>query len=1055
MAKKVLGLDLGTNSIGWTVIEENQQIIDTGINIFPEGTDRSPLGKEKSLNTTRREARMIRRQFERRSRRKVLLAKVLRVLGLMPYESSASFEKWLQLNPYELRQKAVYEKLSLEELGRVLYHLNQRRGFKSSRKGGSNEDKNAVFKGSSKTSTIAVDDLRTGMADTQAQTVGEYFTTLDTQQERIRNRYTLRVMLEEEFDLIWEKQMTFYPQILSDKNPKFKTLILEYAMKRYQTKFLQKGLKEFIKEYIIFYQRPLKSQKDKIGKCSFEKNKSRILRSAIPFQEFRLWQFLTSIRVSGNGRRDEALNPEEKSKAFKKANFTQKFTIKQLKKWLDLEHESLNYEDKHTQKGNTTVAQLSHKNVFGQKTWKKFSKEKQQQIWHILQDAKDDEWLAKYAQEKWNLNKEVVEKLCKIKLEESYGELSRKAISKILPYMNGEKGFLDYADACEKVGYNHSQVSDYVKDKDRNFLKNPKNVRNPIVQQALYQVKRLLNEIVVQYGKPDIVRIELARELKIPKAKRESINLDNKKRQNEHDNIRAELIKELPAKFASTTQKISRDDLIRYKLWKECNKTCPYTNKSIGLAELYSGLYFDIEHIVPYSRSLDDSFANKTLCDAEFNRSKKANLSPFEMKEKGKISQTEFDKILQRVRKFKINNKFSYGKYKKFLQEKLDDEFINRQLNDTAYIAKEAKAWLESIFVKVQVANGRSTAELRHLWGLNNILNRHNLNIKNREDHRHHAIDAVVVACTTPAMLQALSRNQERYRTSSEKQFPEPWTGFRDDVKETLRYILVHHRVKTKASGKLHDDSFYALVKDFEGNAQMNEGKKVYGIRKEVKMLRSTEIAKIADKTIREIVKNRIREFGQNPDTKGFKIPLGCFDEPLYMPVRKKGKDKSKANPIKRVKIHQNASDRIEIRKGTFVDSGNNHHMIIFEKENGKRGYQMISMLEAVQRQAKGEEVIQTDLPKGQKFVMSLMKNEMILLESEMLQIGDIDWKNPDYELISWHLYRVQIISQGEITLRHHIMAILGKEGRVIKTANSMKGIKVEINVLGEIKPVL
>ena len=231
---KILGLDLGTNSIGWALIDDKlNKILGVGSRIFPMGVENLGDGdNEMSKNAGRTGARGVRRQFFRRRLRKKVLLKALSENKMCPmldsdFEDwkktkqfpSDKLSNWFALNPYELRQKALSEKLSLEEIGRIFYHLIQRRGFLSnSRKGGT--DDGAIFKGNPKEGKIGIIETQEKIQD---KTLGSYLFEIYPKQnqpfqdglERIRNRYTTRKMYVDEFELIWEKQKQFH-SILND-----------------------------------------------------------------------------------------------------------------------------------------------------------------------------------------------------------------------------------------------------------------------------------------------------------------------------------------------------------------------------------------------------------------------------------------------------------------------------------------------------------------------------------------------------------------------------------------------------------------------------------------------------------------------------------------------------------------------------------------------------------------------------------------------------------------------------------------------------------------------
>ena len=381
--EKILGLDLGTNSIGWALIEDNQnKILGLGTRIFPMGVENLGDGEgEISKNASRTGARGIRRQFFRRRLRKQILLKALSENKMCPLEASDFQEwkrnkrfpiekltTWFALNPYELRQKALIEKLSLEEIGRIFYHLIQRRGFLSnSRKGGS--DDGTIFKGNPKEGKIGITETQKNIED---KTLGAYLFEIYPKEnqpfqdglERIRNRYTTRKMYVDEFELIWNKQAQFHAELTNE----LKTL------------FGGRKLDGYKEDGILFHQRPLRSQKHLVGNCSFEPRKTKCPISAIPFEQFRVWQWVNTVEYNG-----KKISQEEKEKIVEFLFANEKPEFKKIRKVIGKESAEFkfNYKDDDKIVGTHTISNLSNKKYFGKK-WFEFTEKEQEDIWHVL-----------------------------------------------------------------------------------------------------------------------------------------------------------------------------------------------------------------------------------------------------------------------------------------------------------------------------------------------------------------------------------------------------------------------------------------------------------------------------------------------------------------------------------------------------------------------------------------------------------------------------------------------------------------------------------------------
>lgn len=861
---KILGLDLGTNSIGWAVIDkENEKIIDCGVRIFPEGVVKETIGqgdKEVSKNAERREHRQARRQHFRKRLRKIQLLRLLVAHGMCPllseelliwskwdkktkssgklFPSSKPFVDWLRLNPYVLRTKALSEPISLEEFGRILYHFIHRRGFLSSRKG---KDDGAIFKG--KEGMVGIDQTRQMVGeDTLGSKLFNYLPVDGTpfkrimDQEgkdvRVRARYTLREMYVVEFEKIWQKQapalgllekdVAIKRNILMKGNPtssrnqsKIRSLQTKYGatnvvvtdshvtikatipFKQFlagQIETDSEGVRFRSNDSVLFWQRPLRSQKARLGKCTFESRKifdkqsekwvtsgSTTCPVSHPdFELFRAYQFINNIRY---GYAQTPLNAAYREQVLQLMNQQAgNFDFSKVPKFLKLTNEQFNYDGKFAVPGNTTHNRLmSH---FEPEVWKK----ERNQIWHYFHFYTDHELLAEKLMDKYGFPEEKARKLATVSLKEEYGSVSLKAIRNILPFLKdgyqystavvlggvknsfgqrwdyftdfhkdivdkvvgvirGERhqeygligkiklllsdpqnqyGFTQDDPAFRKL-YHHSQE---IEKKTLNKRLSPvENLRNPIVQKGLQELRRLVNALLdkmedtTEFGhgfRFDKIHVELSRDLRNSKTQRQEMSF--KIRENEAANDEAR------ARLQEYGLKASRDNIAKFKLYQEIQDkhgsvACPYTNQTISIADLLGNENrYQIEHIIPYSISLDDSFANKTLCESNFNRNK-GEKTPYEYYQKNSDPKiwgaASWDEIEQRT--FSI---LPYHKARRFVSRKqfLTDDFISRQLNDGRYISKKAAQLLTEICDDVRVMPGQLTSELRRLWGLNNII---------------------------------------------------------------------------------------------------------------------------------------------------------------------------------------------------------------------------------------------------------------------------------------------------------------------------------------------
>ena len=1120
---KILGLDLGTNSIGWALIEDNQnKILGLGTRIFPMGVENLGDGEgEISKNASRTGARGVRRQFFRRRLRKQILLKALSENKMCPLEASDFQEwkrnkrfpieklaTWFALNPYELRQKALIEKLSLEEIGRIFYHLIQRRGFLSnSRKGGS--DDGTIFKGNPKEGKIGITETQKNIED---KTLGAYLFEIYPKEnqpfqdglERIRNRYTTRKMYVDEFELIWNKQAQFHTELTNE----LKTL------------FGGRKLDGYKEDGILFHQRPLRSQKHLVGNCSFEPRKTKCPISAIPFEQFRVWQWVNTVEYNG-----KKISQEEKEKIVEFLFANEKPEFKKIRKVIGKESAEFkfNYKDDDKIVGTHTISNLSNKKYFGKK-WFEFTEKEQEDIWHVLYFFDSKSNLKEYAIKNWNFTEEQAESISKFNVKDGYASLSRKAISNILPFL--KLGFT-YDVAVVLGGIKNVFGSDWEKlsDEKRNFfydnvyeivrsknkggfieiikdiLRNDYNIsdnqlrklyhhsatidatelleklpvgkdadkdiqaiRNPIVITALFELRKLVNELIDEHGKIDEIKVEMARDLKISKSQRNKIRKEQKRLERENDRVKARLLEE--------RQRITHDNILLYKLWEECKHTCPYTGKPISVTQLFSG-EVQIEHIHPWSRSLNDSFSNKTLCYADENR-KKGNKTPFEFYGS---DEANWSAIKERALKLFSDTKEypnAYQKFKRFVQQKFDDDFSTRQLNDTRYISKEAKNYLSKICNKVTVSPGQATSNLRHKWGLNQILN--DDNEKTREDHRHHAIDALVMACTKVSYVQELSKWNRYNRGYDVKDFPMPWLSFWKDAEKAVNQILVSHKKvsnditvrthTTEKNGKKHTNLGVAargqLHKETVYGKRTFNGEEAFHVRKPIESLETAkQIAKVVDESIRLLILKRVNELG------GFvkdKVPANTFfivdENGVKQPQIFLPNQNGAPVPILKVRVKENigGAEKLKTNVNQWVNPRNNHHVLIYKDEQGNLKEEVVTFWTVVERKRTGQSVYQLPLD-GKEMVTTLHINDIFLLG---LSEDEINWENPDYKVLKEHLYRVQKFTSGDYYFRKALTSSIQnpEEKQQINSFGFGKNgwsthnpIKVKISVSGKIIP--
>lgn len=801
MAKFILGLDIGTNSIGWVLFKDNY-IFDKGVIIFPIGTSVDKNGIETTKNMQRGVYRRTSRTNFRYKLRRKGLKNFLATLNIFPTFSNTFQvkENYQASNLYKLRANALNFQIPKEEIGRIFLLINKHRGFKSNSKILSEtKDNEGVVK-------VDISSLSEAMIKNEAQTIGEYFHKMYEKSSNLFNdgkwhnidepfderaidvegdfslnnnkgirregRFVGREMYEKEFDLIWDKQKEYYPQLTGSKQEYYEISKLPVEQKRDRLKVFKETYYWKIKHQTIFFQRPLKSQKKFIGKCQFEKNKRTAPASSLLYQEFRIWKQLSDIRYTDkvNEIYSQPLLTEWKQKVFdylqinlslnlregnKKKDGTRNIDILDVLRISNKKNFQFNYaidEGEKSFHGNKTLYAI-HSACGEEKYNELVSENKLEKLWHILYMAKDDEWLQDTLTCEWGFDNDTAKRLVEMGLEEGFGNYSSKVLKKILPFLKEGK---DEHDAL--ILSNYIQASDEYKEitileKRIKQLTNNE-LRNPVVEKAVGETIRLVNTVLKFHDIDQenfTIRIESTREFKKPKKVREGIrrqNLDTEKRREEYarflnekkekgelsfnrniqknDSIigKFELWLELgadkdDAEFKNFENLIGRKDREKHTLWLDCNRICPYSGKVISLSKLFSP-EIEIEHIIPYSWSLDDSFTNKTLTFGYINK-EKANKSAYEyMKSKG---EAEFKNYQNRIKANKLYSKEKTEE--RFLSAKPEQTFTNAQGRNSSYIAVYVRKKLQEVCRNVQFTNGFATSELRkNDWRLGTLLDK-------------------------------------------------------------------------------------------------------------------------------------------------------------------------------------------------------------------------------------------------------------------------------------------------------------------------------------------
>lgn len=1024
--KKVLGLDLGSNSIGWALLEETDgkanKIIDLGSRIFIKAVEeKTPTPK----NVKRRDARLARRVIQRRARRKQRMLNYLASLNLLPIELQGHTQPEVILNslgnPYQLRAKALDTALTPYEMGRVLLHLVQRRGFLSNRKTMlgdmiddpdvlaildelDSKDKSTAGEEGQFKQDIAV--LRKTIKENNCRTLGEYLATLkhhDCKRNRAReggHKRTDRQMYHEELDLIWQEQQKHHAILNNDT-------------------------KEQIEE-IIFKQRPLKLRADRIGKCSLEPSRKRAMIARLEYQQFRYLQDINNLQyLDYNTDKWVKLSQEDKTKLQDLFEKKPAVTFPQIRTTLGLDkaHEfNLEHGNKKL-KGNITACEI--RKVLPQ--WDKMTHEQQLDLVEDLLTIKKKSTLKNRLLNHWKYDLNIVIDLCLLEFEPSHSNLSLKAINKLLPYL---KAGDIYSDARQKAGYGYEVEKVEVVDK----LGMPPEIPNPIVSKGLHELRRVINALIAEYGKPDIIRIEMARDLEMNTKRYKEFEKRQKANTKANDEA-VKMFQMMGAKYPHLhlSKYPSHDDKIRYRIWKDQQEMCAYSGVKINLSTLFTAAV-DIDHILPYSQSLDDSYMNKVVCLAEENRYK-GQRTPIDA-----FSGDKWLQISQRISRWHGGLKSKKNRFFMTAKDVQERGFISSQLNDTRYISRVAHDYLKQLGADINVTKGIMTSWLRHQWNLNNLIGQDRTE-KDRVDHRHHTIDAVVTACINRTFYKdmvSLAKQLEKEHSEfkmRDMHFDTPWDTLREDLDKALQRMIVAHTPQKKLAGALHEETGVGFIEGIGTvyRADLNTDFKV------------TQVKKIIDDDVRQLVAEHLEKYGNKPKE--------AFAEDITV-LHKDGK-----TPIKRVRITQSKTtlDKLENtklgiknKKGDvfrWMAYGNLHHVeILKNKKTGKYKSEFVTMLKATHR-AKGinipkQAIVKTEHGDEFEFVMVLHINDLV----------KINHNNEE------SIYRVQKLESDSsgLTLRIHTAAMLNNKSEMIRKSistliNTYKMEKISINAIGKL----
>lgn len=1010
---RLFAFDMGTNSIGWAVFRLGPDgapigLENAGVRIFSDG--REPKSGT-SLAVGRRVARGMSRRRDRYKARRRALLRTLTEYGLMPdseqarkelvAETSNSATHEVARNVYQLRARALDEPLPPFHVGRVLFHLNQRRGFKSNRKTDGRDNEQGMI-------ATGVSKLGAAMDADKARTLGEFlhkrlqrgdwvrvrpqrFTNEEGKEETGYGFYPERSFLQEEFKWIWEAQAAHHPALLTEER---RAHLFD----------------------IIFYQRPLK--RPKVGKCSFHPDQERLPKAHPLFQEFRLYKEANELELVFRGGRQEKLTPEQRDLLAKQLKTQKTAALAALRKTLKVPgalrfNKERDARDK--LKGDEVAAEMSHKDRFGQ-AWPAMPLAERWAVVEMLLETEDPLEARLWLEERYGFAPERIDAILNANLPAGYGRLGETALSEMLDELKHgtvleegtgrtvvltERQAMDnvWGDnpAVQRTIENANELPPYqevlsrrippgTEDESDPYDLRKGRITNPTVHIGLNQLKRVMNALIRRYGKPDQVALELARKLKLNEQQQ-----DDLRKEIARNTRAAEMRSEQLRNLGFPDNGYNR---VLLKLWEELDpnvlsRVCIYCGEAIRVESLFNGSV-DVDHILPWSKTLDDSLANRIVCHVACNRTK-GNYAPAEVPQ----WKHRLDDMMARAERLPPNKRWRFGPeaMKKFKDE---ESFLARQLTDTQYLSRlaheyvaalypdeEPDAW--GVFEKrnhVRVIPGRMTEMLRRQWGLNSIISDHNA--KNRNDHRHHAIDAIVVGVTTRSLLQRIatvagSREAAALEDTIAKIDP-PWEGFRDDVKAVIDRIVVSHKPDHgslprpgsmgQTAGQLHNSTAYGFtyeLKDGERVPVLRNGLPVMVRRVPFMSLTEADIAAIRDRQLADALYLAIRGLGGKElvaALERFRAKDGPYPGIRHVRV---------IEALNVIPIRDTSGKAYKAYKGDA-----NYRYDVWELPDGKWVEEIVSMFDA--HKSGWQSAVRTANPAARK-VLSLKQNDMVAYE--------------------------------------------------------------------------
>lgn len=1015
-----IGLDIGIASVGWAVVENDMQdepkkLVKAGVRIF----DTAEVPKTgASLAQPRREARGTRRRLRRRRHRLDRIRDLFEQEGLISREELEKMYNSKQLpDVYKVRYEALYRELSREELAQVLLQIAKRRGFKSNRKAETKEKESGQV-------LTALENNKRLMQEKGYKTVGEMlycdeqfhieapwvergYMVATRNKGGNYNNTIQRSLLVEEVEIIFEKQKEYGNENATDS---LRDKYIEILTSQRSFDEGPGGDSKYAGNLI----------ENMVGKCTFEKTEKRGTKASYTATRFVMLQKINNLKISEDGKR-RFLTQEEREMLSAYAFSKKETKYADIRKLLKLSDNTrfvgLTY-------GKEEISKIEKAKFYEMKTFYEIRKAMSNINWADIseEDIELVDEVARILSVYKSDDKRIValNKIGVTDVEEllmvnptKFQNLSIKAMKKINVYL--EQGYI-YNEACEMAGYKFNDLSNG----DREVLLKGEivneviaDIPNPVVKRAISQSVKVLNAIIREYGSPQAVSIEMAREMSKNFTDRQQIKKNYEENQKRNDAVKKE-IRDLFHREATGL------DIVKYKLWKEQDGVCMYSGTKIPLETLFAPGTAEVDHAIPYSRCFDDSMKNKVLVTVKENRDK-GNRTPYEYMGDNE-ERWELYKALvkQRIK--------DYRKREHLLRTNITDEelkeFKERNLTDTKYIAVEVSNLIRN---NLLFADYNNPKKKKHVFTVNGVVTdylkkRWGFAKKDRRTDRHHALDAVVIACTTDKMINDISRNiqareleysrnltwvdeetgeifdrdnftREQWNEKFGVKVPMPWAYFRDEVEmrlsenpeyfrndlikmgydpnEKIEPMFVSMMPKHSVTGQCHEETIRSPKRfDEEGIVIIKTD------LTNLKLDKENEIAgyynKESDRLLYDALKRQLLLYGGDAKK--------AFAENFYKPKS----DGTRGPLVRKVKIYDKCTLGVLVNSDKGIASNGDMIRVDIFRENGKYYMVPIYASDTVKKELPNKAVVakkpysQWKEMKEENFLFSLFKKDLI-----------------------------------------------------------------------------